>query len=309
MKLSMTFPSLREVRLPAFPILKQVHESAVITFHTERGFRSPLSIYNTSLTDLFRRTGAVLDLWLILHIRVSLGREISTPQREAFLEALDHMLDAFMEHMDDCESIIQCFYPRLQEREARKALAIYNKRVRYYRSHIGAVVNYLKHNQGQLRVIELSSPKACVIGYFVEGPVADGVVGPVPHIHGGNTAFSLHRDMRMHICSLFAVSGALAESISDITKIELVTSNAATDGNSEAISKTLNAASLLPNTFFPDEINKIYPRLDAGIQGVVIEMPSPNKAETFEKSVNFRVTYISDGVTSTYGVPYMFGHQ
>jgi hypothetical protein len=223
------------------------------------------------------------------------------------LEATDHMLDALMEHLDDCGGIIRSFFPSSEDKRFKKILAEYKKSVEPYRKHIGCIVNYIKHNQGRLRSVCFSWSGGSSIGYFVEGPISGGGLGPVAEIHPTeNTAFSFHRNIPFHICNVFAVGARLAAALHSVNKC-IVVADIPVEAEAQKTdwAKALTLASDLPRMYFPDEINKSIPFVQVKEKRTVIEYPS-SKAKVHGPPPGSRigVSYHGDGVTSTFKMPY-----
>lgn len=77
-----------------------------------RGARSPAAAYNVSVENVVRRLLKVAQL-------VDEGQKDGVFAHDApeakgsdLLDATDHMLDALVEHIEDCGGIIQSFFPR-----------------------------------------------------------------------------------------------------------------------------------------------------------------------------------------------------
>lgn len=116
------------------------------------------------------------------------------------IERYDTFLDALMEHTEDCENVLRCFFENESQYKISTHVRNYLGATRKYRKHIGLVVNRIKHNQGRVRLVFLAPDAVLIPGYYVEGLDSNGAVGPSIWIHkDGATAFSFHRDLRYHI--------------------------------------------------------------------------------------------------------------
>lgn len=276
-------------------------------FHEEYGVRHPLGAYTVSLSAVANRTMAVLDL---LDDTALFYRRSSTESDWAnkILEAMDHLLDALAEHVEDCGGVLRSFFPKSKKRDFEVALEQFKKQTKPYRNHICKIDNFIKHNQGRLRMVIMSNAVGVVPGYFVEGPIPGGGVGPSNIIHGShNTAFSFNRDIPFHICNVYAVSAFLAQALHAVNS-RLVPSGT-TKQNPESEShwdKMVARVAKLPQIYFPDEVKKTVPSIKFGGTSVRIEYPAAKeKSKMLLGQVSVSASYSGDGVTRTYHVPYM----
>src|SRR5207245_2058975 len=98
----------------------------------------------------------------------------------------------------------------------------------------------------------------CCPGYFVEGVLPDGALGPHPLIHPGLTAFSSFRDIRFHLHAVYLVSQHLRAALEglvkkDSLKIQHDQSKSGVEPGKDLVD-LLQTVSDLPMIFFPDEI-------------------------------------------------------
>ncbi len=218
------------------------------------------------------------------------------------------MLDALMEHIDDCNGIIRSFYSSSSDPNFKKHLKEFKKRVAPYRDHIGLIDNYIKHHQGRLRLIAFSWLNGSSIGYFVEGPVSSNGLGPVSKIHPGeNTAFSYNRDIPLHLCNLYAVSSNLAAVLHSVdNRLTPLKKNDCSIEKSSELSKALSMAACLPLSFFEDELCKSVPSITESSKRFTVEYPTKKaKPLAIPERVRLGVTYQGDGNTRTFTMPYM----
>lgn len=283
-----------------------------ITLHNSKyGLRHPLGVYNISFGTVLKKINAVLG-------EVEDVREASAyrdPKKydwdETLVSNLDHMLDAIMEHLDDCKNIICCFYEDCGAKPASKAIRQFNREIRAYRDHVAIIVNAIKHNQNRLRSMFFETFDEFVPGYYVEGVVSDGVVGPNPVIHEkGNVAISLNRDLPFHICNLYYVSSVLANTVVQLTGARPA-SSVDEKSNAAELSTVLRRVSVLPSIVFPDEAKKPYPHVKyvsdsaKGEERLLLEFPSNRlKPRPVPPGSRVRLSYGGDGVTRTFKMPY-----
>lgn len=166
----------------------------ISVYHEEYGVRHPLSAYNVSIASIAQRANELLNLLDDL----AMYREHSVSRNNwegKLLEAMDHLLDALNEHMEDCVGVLRSFFPKSDKQSFSVAHKRLGNKTKSYRNHICKVDNFIKHNQGRLRFVMMSNQVGLIPGYFVEGPIPGGGLGPSPTIHGStHTAFSFNRD-------------------------------------------------------------------------------------------------------------------
>src|SRR6266498_1136720 len=186
-------------------------------YHLEYQMRHPFGIYNVSLNRVFSSFEDLLTDLTAAKEHDLKSKKADLKWENYLLHSLEKLLYALMEHMDDCENILRCFFPPGTKINNENSIRAYQSSVDSYRTHIGKVVNHLKHKQGRLRSIAMFSGDTPYLGYFVEGAEQNGSLGPAPHIHTkGSTAFSYARDIRYHLYNLYFVSAKLAETVDAI---------------------------------------------------------------------------------------------
>lgn len=283
------------------------HSPDIPTYHAKHGLRHPVASYNISITTIAERVLSVIaELDIVIQKKSFLNPKLLDWQKP-LLEATDHMLDALMEHMEDCENIIKSYFEDPRSPEHKETLKLYRQSVYEYRQLIGKIDNYLKHNQGQLRLIIFSAGHEANIGYFVEGPLEMDGVGPIPTIHtGGNTAFSYNRDLRFHLCNLYAISAHLTAALHTVHRGIKPTNKAPKiDKKTTALAQALSRVAELPLVFFPDELAKITPEIIEAPNRFLIRLPAEKSKPTAPpNNSNMQVYYGGDGFTKTYKIPY-----
>jgi hypothetical protein len=280
-------------------------------YHTRLDLRHPLGIYNTSLVSIFESFESVLEELT----RIAIERPYLNPQspdkwEDVLLEHQRRLLYYLMEHMDDCQSILRCFFDPRSDYMADSSVKLFKKSVKSYRDHIGRVVNHIKHSQGRLRPIIFFNGNAGYPGYFVEGLDDTGTLCPAPHIHrGSNTAFSFSRDLRFHLFSVYMVSSHLATAISQIIGDKKTVSDHV-DCHSDKIVKVAVAVSQLPLIFYPDEADQPVPnvRVEEDEQGeTLLTLAFPDtvaKVRQVPLPSKVFVSYRGDAVSRAFRTPY-----
>ena len=279
----------------------------VQTFESTYAARHPCAAYNISLTAIASRTAKVIEELEDLIRRVLAGNSPESLGDDNLLEAMDHLLDALMEHMDVCCKILRCFVAPQDDKKFQKVLTQFRKSIEPYRDHIGTLDNYIKHNQGKLRSVCFTWGTGATLGYFVEGPVSGGALGPVGKIHKDeNTAFSFNRDLPFHICNVYAVSSRLAYSLKTINSSLIpMPPSSSVNVRDAAWSKAIKMTAGLPPIFFPDEVHKPIPRVRVSHHKVYIEYPAnrPRPVGPLSPS-KISILFAGDGVTRSFKMPY-----
>lgn len=303
MRYSESFTHINGALPKAARVLSNI--DGVTTYQDVYGVRHPMAAYNTSITHVSRRILRTLDALTAFRTASSSSQANQDGPKEALLEATDHMLDSLMEHMDDCKVIIKSFFPDVECKQYKKVYGEYKRSVEPYRQYIGNVVNYIKHQQGRLRLISVTWPDNCCVGYFVEGPDGEGVLGPAPSIHKpSNTAFSYNRDIPFHLCNIFSVGARLASALHSIDK-RIVLRRPEVAGPGSNLANALRRASELPRVYFFDEINKDVPLIRLLGDGLAIEYPSEKKVGPPPNGSRVSGSFEGDGVTRSFRLPYM----
>lgn len=279
--------------------------------HQGHGLRPPLAIFNVSFNEVIAKLTVLLD-----HLENANERLPHLDPKEKgwdqrLLDAQDHVLDALMQHLDSYKSIICCFYEDCGSKSAQKILRSLNRDIRSYRDHVAKIVNLIKHKQRRLSTVFFHDPGIYCIGYYVEGVLLDGAIGPDPEVHrGSNVAISFNRDLPFHICNLYSCSAALATAIYQVSGAKPAPTTAETKSDKELVA-VLRRVSALPMLFFPDEVRKpnpvvrYVPDRRSNAVRVILEMPSRRfRPRTIPAGCRIQTTWCGDGVSRTFKAPY-----
>jgi hypothetical protein len=281
---------------------------SVQTYEAAYGARHPRSAYHLSLELIGRRTIALCESIQATRCFIAENGSYRTGSDDALLDATDHFLDALMEHIEICGGVLRSFFASSKDAAFVKAKASFDTAIRPYRSFIGAVDNYLKHNHGQLRSIAFSWSGDSSLGYFIEGQVAPATRGPVPKFHeGGTTAFSYNRDVRFHLCGLFYVGAQLAAALHAADRHLAPRRGSSADGSPASWVRALRTVAALPDMVFPDEVTKPMPLVHALGEAILIDYPATRgRARSVPHPAEIEVCFgPGDGVTTTLVLPYI----
>lgn len=280
-------------------------------YNEERGLRHPLGIYNFTLEEVITKINTLLDAIETAKTNSAHGFRDGKTWDEELLDSADHMLDSIMQHLDSFKSIICCFYPESDSKKLQKTLRSLTEDIREYRDHVAQIVNLIKHNQRKLSAIMFYGPGILELGYYVEGVLPGGAIGPDPKIHtNSNVAISFNRDIPFHLCNIYYCSAALSTTIHKICGATPAISQEDSKYQ-ENLEKLLKRASELPMVYFPDEISKPTPMVRAKQKNnsehldALLEMPSrKTKAKAVTQPCRIKVSFKGDGVSRSFKMPY-----
>ena len=283
----------------------------VPTFQARLKLRHPLAIFNVSIEQVVSRFSNALRAFKQLSLSYGNHEEDILKAKVEFLDSLDSLLDSLIEHIDDCNNVVRCFFESDSDPKYKNVYSQFKSSIRPYRNHVGRVVNKIKHEQGRLRLIHFSWPDGSSYGYFVEGANQEGAVGPDEDIHpGGNTAFSIARDFRFHLCGIYFVGTHLAQAVYEVCGMSIKQCDMGNQG-SEGLAEIIQAVSSIPPIFFPDEIRKVIPTVKiVGGPGALIACGKLHHEKVSAlPSAKVHVNFSGDGITRTFRVPYIGGHS
>lgn len=198
-----------------------------------------------------------------------------------------HFIFSMANFLDGCLSIVKSLFENTKSKDFTKFNRQFVSAIKDYNDHIRKVVNYIKHRHRVMRPIYGSWSEGLIIGYYIEGVVAKGMLGPDPDIHEeSNCAISLNRDIPYHLCNIYSVSAALASLVKE--RFKLKDSDIEPYKNQDArILKFIDTASQIPRTYFPDEIKKHWPEiiLKPDNKSAKIVCPSTRKPENMKPHI------------------------
>lgn len=275
----------------------------VVTFESLYGLRPPLGVYNVSLSAVLARFEKVVaELDSFERAFTPDGRLDNTSA--SLLEAMDHLLDSLFEHTEDCDKIIKSFFPKM-DKLANGVLDGFRESIFPYRDHVARIANHIKHDQGRLRAIVFSGGNFCYPGYFVEGVVKEGVVGPTPKVHRtSNTAFSFNRDLRFHIAGLYFCGTHLAHTVNEVARVRPLKFDEPKESK-ERLERVLEKVAKLQQVVFPDEINLTPVQVKQRGTGFEIAMGGAVRGAKRMPSARIQILHYGDGVTKSFKAPYL----
>jgi hypothetical protein len=235
--------------------------------------------------------------------------------QEPLVGDCERLLYTMFEHLNYCRNILLCLLPSDDSLKANVHVKEFDKGIKPYRDHIGAVVNRIKHGQRRIRAFVFYEGGPPIPGYYLEtvGTLLEGgksldVMQPDPEIHSNaDTGFSLHRDLRYHFANLYLIARRLARAVSGLKGNE----DAARVRDDDMDTRLFNVARRmgdLPAVFFPDELRKPVPAVGAveneEARTLWVDYPSLRFRPSTMRKARITVGWMGDGVTKTFKLPY-----
>ena len=289
-------------------------------YHEKHQLLHPKSAYGTSIRLLTAAWTKALDDLSTLRVRYAAGEdEMFLMDVAVSYSALLHKLN---EHFDACYAVLRSLSNTLESKPAlvhsqylERAKFIgwkhFREATRNYReSHIGLIVNALKHSQGELCPLYFHSLSEFRPGYFLRGLLPGGVRGPDPRLHrGGNTAISFSRDMLIHLWWMYRTSDLLTDAIAAYLDATYKHKLAPVRVNTPEVdwSGVVQRCAAMSPEFFPDEWALPYPRAvyRRSPEELSIEFPSTAGTHKMRGVVQVRTLTTVDGAYPKENVPYM----
>jgi hypothetical protein len=161
--------------------------------------------------------------------------------------------------VEGCQSIIKSLFPRGDKR-LTKAARVFRENVEEYTSHASQLINKVKHQHRRPRTFAFTYNNKIIVGYYLEGLVAKGVLGPDPELHKSynslGTGFSLNRAIPYHLCNLYYVSACLANVIKIHGRAGIPSE---VNINDDYFRQAFSEAAQIPCILLPDEMGKPLP--------------------------------------------------
>ena len=232
------------------------------------------------------------------HITVHEGNELAHLTQNLYLCA-DNFLNA-------CRSILRCTSAETNK-ETTKLLRDFDSQVRIYNNAVSKTINYIKHRHRRIRTIYCTSGTFVVAGYFVEGVVEKGVLGPDPDIHEeSDCAISFNRDIPFHIANMFlcaGIVGALGKKAYQIGHPSPPPSH-----EDQTLQELFEQCAQLQYNFFDDEIDQEdHPRITKRQDGsFMLSISKSNKASNTQPHLqNFRLNFRIAHKYRSFKIPYL----
>lgn len=288
--------------------------------HEEHGLRHPQSAYGTSLRLITAQWTRVFNDLATLR-----ARYFSSPEDNFLMDVANSyaaLLHKLNEHFDACYSVLRTLstpkdgkQPQIHSQYLTQVNQVgwkqfQNATKTYRESHLGLIVNSMKHSQSELCPLYFHSDTEFRPGFYLRGLLPGGVLGPDPRLHrGGNSAISFARDMLMHLWWLYRTSDLLTVAITsylDATYKHKL-SPARFELSEAKWADVVRNCSLIKPEFFPDECDIPFPRVvyASNPEQLSIEFPSSAGVHRLTGNLNVRVLTTVDGTHQSEKMPYI----
>ena len=237
---------------------------------------------------------------------VELGGSVNDDSLAAIRHQVFDLLFDTGNFVEGCQSIIKSLFPR-GDKQLTKAARDFKGNIENYTSHASQLINKVKHQHRRPRIFTFKDVNKIIVGYYLEGLVSKGVLGPDPELHksyhGMQTGFSLNRAIPYHLCNLYYVSACLD---SVIKTHGFAGSPSTVIIEDEFIRETLSEVERIPCMLLPDEMEKPLPVISCKSNGnFKIEFPGKkdviNKStHTAEVSLETRIGIYDRGIAPPY---------
>ena len=210
--------------------------------------------------------------------------------------------------LSSCRSILRCAFPTA-DKQCTKTLRLFDMQVRSYNDYVSKTINYIKHRHRRIRTIYCTSDNFIIAGYFVEGIVEKGVVGPDADMHNNSDcAISFNRDIPHHVANILLCAGTLGAISRDAFSVSTLIAPSSTDSN--LLIRLFDECSKLQSNYFNDEIfQQRHARIKKhGKDRFVVSIDEKNKPTNRKPHLqNFKVTFRVPHMYRSIKLPYFGG--
>lgn len=297
--------------LLAHQLLPLVNDSCC--FHTSRGLRPPLGIYNVSISRICEKLTSFclrLEKYILSCRSISRAEAFACLERE-LLDYIELAIYAAAEHVDDLCAIAKGFFPDNRTMGKDTAARLFLADIKTFRAFISATANAIKHQQARIRLYSIefshSETDSVLHGYFIEG-VENGVVGPSVVFHQTQKVFSITTLAWEILLLLLCCSVSLNEFL--LSSAQLI--EGGSSQTNDMFSDAVIAAARLPLYTFDEEHpfakatfvlsseGSTESKLDSGMYG---SFHSRWKDSNDHKFGNSRIGFVGDGVSKSFSFP------
>lgn len=276
-------------------------------FNLNYQLRHPLGIYNISVRHILTSFNQVLTLLEEIIEQMNKTKYYNADKFSDLAMQQRFLLYFLMEHLDDCENIIRCFFETSKDFEKSKVWKVYQKQIKKYRVHIGTSTGHLKHKRGEITPLFAVDEKNLILGYFVEGVGEKGEIKPYQNLHESiGFAISFARDLRFHFVWLYLLSEYLSDAIIELTAIDPTEIDTEVDDQSFNFYRIAERITQIPPVFFRPEIKLANPQLELRSFDKNIELFISYPGELITSSQRsgktlLHVIYTGDGISDSFG--------
>jgi hypothetical protein len=240
----------------------------------------------------------------------------SSLEMSDLLKYQESLLRSLQEHLDDCWLILKTLIdpasatktPLFADRYVIKnrlpwaksfqdALTAYKSTLR--------IANKLRHQQGRLRGVAVWLPSGAHLGYFLEEPDANGIIGPSPEIHPDRGAISFARDLGWHLFNVYLCSQKLVSAASKALEARGLNIQPKACANDKNWQKVVSFAVRIPTAYFPKELAKNFAGFHLSGDGQTLTIKFPEHVRlTFPGPIRATCSTVVDGHSPSFKVPF-----
>lgn len=237
---------------------------------------------------------------------VSSGKSIDSQSLTKIRNQIFDLLFYTANFVEGCQSIIRSIFPP-GDKQLAKVARDFKGNVEDYTSHALQLINKVKHQHRRPRTFSFNFDNRIILGYYLEGLVDEGVLGPDPELHkpykGVKTGFSLNRIIPYHLCSIYYVSACLGAIVKKHGKLGDPSENYVND---DYVHNAFLEVEKIPCLLFPDEFEKPLPTVTRRSNGrYLLEIPGKkkilnNKNQSVKVNLETRVGVWDRGIAPPY---------
>ncbi|WP_208909895.1 hypothetical protein [Paracidovorax avenae] len=215
------------------------------TYHLKNNLRTPLGIYNISISRIFNKTTKLARILEGLFNQENLEKSLPETKTSDAIDYIELAIYAAAEHIDDIDSIATNFFSSMIECRKNPAYRELQSRLKEKKKFISAVANSIKHQQSRIRLVSTEffhgHNEMILYGFFIES-INNGEIVPSPLFHKDTGIISATNLPWEIITFTLECSLALCDFLSKITE----ESSTPTRSESTSITRAAMAAARLP---------------------------------------------------------------
>ncbi len=295
-------------------VLGQIPSGAL--FNVSHQLRHPESIYSLSLDKVGKAFCNVAEGYLLKAQAYQDNQPPAAWEINQLLKDQEDFLRALQEHLDDLWLILQTLIDPVS---ATKTSLFADKYVlgnklpgaKSFQEAIAGykmtlkIANKLKHQQGRLRGVAIWLPRGPHLGYFLEGPDANGIIGPSTEIHPDQGAISFSRDLTWHLFNVYFCSEKLVAAVNSALGARGLTARPAVESGNKDWQKVISLALKIPPAYFPKEVPKHAAIFKCHENEQTLEVEFPKRI-LFKFPLQMKTSCCTqvDGHSTTFKVPF-----
>ncbi|UOF20053.1 hypothetical protein [Pseudomonas syringae] len=280
------------------------HESQ----HNALGLNHPADVFIFSFMDVVRSLDRLAKA-------VENGASKIEESNGAFLNDLNidifNLLFHSNNYIESCQSIVRSLFPATGETKFKTVSREFLATIKSYHTHVATIMNDIKHKHRRIRAFTFAGTETAIIGYYIEGIVAEGVIGPDPSIHkpfnGMATGFSLNTEIPYHVFNIYKTAECLDSILRRYIKAKPDKSYVL--GRMDDIAKCLEQISLMPTLLLPNEFGKEYATVvRKKSDSYTISLPGTRKPQNKKPEIcNVKIATGIGLKARTFAPPYFLG--